>query len=90
LSHPCWHGGLTGPGFTNWDVTLGKNLPLWLGEGRTLRFRSEFYNVFNHTQFSQVNTTAQFDSRTLQQVNKNFGAFTAARAPRQISMSLRF
>jgi hypothetical protein len=70
-------------------MTFAKEFPVGLGEKRTLRLRGEFYNIWNHTQFSGVNTSAQFDARTFQLANANFGAFTSARPPRQISLSLR-
>jgi hypothetical protein len=79
---------LRNPGINNWDVTLSKRIPLTLGEERYFQFRAEFYNAFNHTQFSGMNTTARFDA-TGAQVNANFGAFTSARDPRRIQMSLR-
>lgn len=81
-------GILTGPGTNNWDITISKKVPLGLGEGRYFQFRSEFYNAFNHTQFSGLDTTARFDA-TGAQVNANFGAFTGARDPRRIQLSLR-
>jgi len=79
---------LRGPGVNNWDIALGKRIPLGLGEERALQFRAEFYNAFNHTQFSGLDSGARFDQAG-RQVNANFGAFTAARSPRIISFSLR-
>jgi hypothetical protein len=79
---------LRGPGINNWDVTVSKRIPIGLGEQRYFQFRAEFYNAFNHTQFSGLNTTARFDP-TGAQVNANFGAYTSARDPRRIQMSLR-
>ena len=81
-------GILRGPGVNNWDVSLSKSIPLRLGEGRNLRFRCEFYNAFNHTQFAGLNTTGRFDPQG-NQVNGNFGAFTSAREARVISFALR-
>jgi hypothetical protein len=80
---------LRGPGINNWDMTFAKAIPLGLGEGRILRFRGEFYNIWNHTQFSGVNSGAIFNPNTGAQTNANFGAYNASRAPRQISLSLR-
>ena len=42
---------LRGPGINNWDLSIVKNTPLG-GETRSLQFRAEFFNAFNHTQFS--------------------------------------
>jgi hypothetical protein len=38
----------------NWDMTFSKNFPL-KSERRLLIFRAEMYNIFNHTQFTQLN-----------------------------------
>jgi hypothetical protein len=79
-----------GPGINNWDISLFKNIPL-RSEQRVLQFRSEFYNAFNHTQFSSVDTAARFDPAG-QQVNQRLGQVTAARSSRviQLALSLRF
>lgn len=77
-----------GPGTNNWDASLYKNIPLG-SEQRTLQFRWEMYNVFNHTQFSGVNTGARFDVQG-RQVNAQFGQITNARSPRVMQGSLRF
>ncbi len=77
----------------NWDVTFGKAFPLG-GEKRQLMFRAEMYNIFNHTQFSAANIAPQYSwplwqQGTLQQTNASLGRYTAALAPRQMSLSLR-
>jgi len=77
-----------GPGFNNFDVSLFKNFPVF-SEKRTIQFRWEFYNLFNHTQFSGVNNTARFDTAG-NQVNAQFGWATAARNERRMQASLRF
>jgi len=82
-------GMLWGPGINNWDMTFAKRIPVGLGEGRLLRFRAEFYNIWNHTQFSSFDTTARFDAAG-RQINANFGAYNAARSPRIVSFALRF
>jgi hypothetical protein len=81
---------LTGPGVNNWDMTFAKRIPTGLPERYTLRFRAEVYNIFNHTQFSGVDTSAEFNVTTLLQTDVNFGRFTSSRPPRQMSFSLRF
>jgi len=78
---------IRGPGINNWDIAAFKNFPL--GEKVRLQFRAEFYNAFNHTQFSGLDATARFDTATGEQVNRRFGEFTAARNPRQIQFALR-
>jgi len=77
---------IQGPGYQNWDVSLFKHVPL--GGHRSLQFRLEAYNAFNHTQWSNINTAANFDPQG-QQVNANFGRVTDTRAPRRLQMGLR-
>jgi hypothetical protein len=76
-----------GPGINNSDVTLFKNIPL--GGPRRLQLRWEMYNVFNHTQFSGLDTTARFDAAG-NQVNARFGQVTSTRAPRIMQVAVRF
>jgi hypothetical protein len=78
---------LRGPGLNNWDLALFKNFPVFKERAR-LQFRSEFYNAFNHTQFTQWDTTARFDAAG-NQVNGSFGQATAAAAARILQFSLR-
>ncbi len=77
-----------GPGVSNWDITLFKNVPLG-GDKRQMQFRWEFYNTFNHTQYSGVDNTARFDPAG-NQVNPTFGQITSTRSPRIMQGSLRF
>jgi hypothetical protein len=76
------------PGVNNWDLTLFKRIPFKSGR-RYLQFRWEMYNVFNHTQFSGVDTTARFSAAGAQ-VNPTFGQITASRSPRIMQGSLSF
>jgi len=39
-----------GPGLNDWDIALLKNIPI--RESKTLEFRAEWFNAFNHTQFN--------------------------------------
>jgi hypothetical protein len=76
-----------GPGINNWDISSFKNIHLpW--ERMKMQFRGEFYNAFNHTQFSGVNTTAQFNQAGVQS-NAAFGNYTSARNPRRIQLAVR-
>lgn len=75
------------PGWHNWDLTLFKNIPF--GDRRALQLRWEVYNLFNHTQFSSIDTGADFDEEG-NQVNERFGEVTGTRQPRVMQASLRF
>jgi len=77
-----------GPGINNFDISIAKNWPLWK-ESRTLQFRFEMYNAFNHTQFSSIDTGARFDARG-NQTNTLFGSYIAAAEPRRVQLGLRF
>jgi hypothetical protein len=76
-----------GPGQNNWDITFAKKFPLG-SEQRTLQFRAEFYNAFNHAQYDYVDNSAVFDPSGAQ-INGEFGQVVATRAPRVIQFSLR-
>lgn len=83
------------PGISNYDMNLSKTFPLG-SDKRNLLFRWEAYNVFNHSQFSTVNSTATFNTATGVIVPTSgastFGqiAPSSARNPRIMQGSLRF
>jgi hypothetical protein len=58
----CMKRFFHGPGTNNWDLALAKDLHLT--ESKTLEFRGEFFNAFNHTQFGNpdggINDGASF------------------------------
>jgi len=77
---------IRGPGTNNWDLSLFKNFRI--RERVRLQFRGEFYNAFNHTQFSGMDTTTRFDAQG-RQVNQRLGEFTGSAPPRRIQLALR-
>jgi hypothetical protein len=76
-----------GPGQNQWDLAAFKNFVI--REKATFQFRGEFYNAFNHAQWSGINTSAQFNPATGQQVNALFGTATSDRGPRVIQLAIR-
>ena len=42
---------LRGPNFWQWDLGLHKNFRIPYREGMGVQFRSEFFNVLNHSNF---------------------------------------
>jgi len=78
---------ITGPGINNFDVSIFKNIPLYK-ERAHAQLRAEFYNFFNHTQFSSLDNTARFAANG-GQVNAQFGQYTAARDPRVLQLAVR-
>jgi outer membrane receptor protein involved in Fe transport len=69
---------IAGPGINDWDVSFSKRTAI--KESITLQFRAEFFNLFNHPQWSGVGAT--FGSAT-------FGQITSARDPRIGQLGLR-
>ena len=68
-------------------MTFLKHIPLGR-EARSFEVRWEMYNAFNHTQFGQIDTTAQFDPNG-KQVSGRFGQVIASRPSRVMQLGLR-
>ena len=76
-----------GPGSNTWDLTLTKGVKL--GGSRQAQLRAEFYNLFNHANFSTVDTAARFDAAG-KQVSGTFGQYTATLDARRIVLGAKF
>jgi hypothetical protein len=76
-----------GPGFFNNDMTLNRKIPLG-SEKRQMQLKLEAFNVFNHTQFTGVNSTYTFNAAGVN-TNANIGALTGERGPRIVSLEMR-
>lgn len=70
---------LRGPGRWNIDTAVAKTFRF--REAQTLQLRGSFYNVFNHANLGNPNTTRS---------NPTFGRITSATDPRIAEVSLRF
>jgi hypothetical protein len=68
-----------GPGTNNWDMALLKDLHIT--ESKTLEFRAEFFNTFNHTQF--YNPDGNF-------LDGTFGVIGSAANPRIGQLAVKF
>jgi hypothetical protein len=71
-----------GPGISNFDMALEKNVRL--SESKSLEFRLEGFNVFNHAQFygpSAVNGNIS---------SANFGQVVSAAPPRLVQLAAKF
>ena len=75
-----------GPGQNQWDLAAFKNFTIH--ERGAIQLRGEFYNAFNHTQWSSIDTTARFDA-TGKQINGTFGQATGDRGGRVVQLALR-
>ena len=76
---------LIGPGFQQWDLSLLKNFRIL--ETRNLQFRAESFNLFNHTNFTGINTTARFDNNG--NATGGFGAVTSSGPGRVLSLGMK-
>jgi hypothetical protein len=72
-------GVISGPGTWNIDFAAQKNFRIT--EAKRVEFRGSFYNLFNHANLGNPNTT---------QNNATFGRITSATTPRVIELGLRF
>jgi hypothetical protein len=71
-----------GPGIDNYDLAVIKNLPLT--ESKSLQFRFEGFNVFNHAQFyGPASVNGNINSAT-------FGQVVSAAAPRLMQAAVKF
>jgi hypothetical protein len=48
-------GSWVGPRYTDFDLAIARNFPI--PESAALQFRAEYFNLFNHTNFGDPNTT---------------------------------
>jgi hypothetical protein len=74
----CGNGIIPGPGEDTWNWALYKTFPLT--ERVHLEFRSEFFNIWNHANFTGVSTNLGAG---------DFGEVTSALDPRQIEFALK-
>jgi len=72
-------GIMRGPGYVNFDFTLAKNFPI--DERRSIQFRTELFNAFNHANFGPPN---------LQRESSGFGQILTAANARIIQFGLKF
>jgi hypothetical protein len=70
---------IRGPGINNFDISLVKKTPI--KESKSLEFRAEFFNAFNHTQFYRVDNAG---------LSSTFGQVLSDRGPRLIQLALKF
>ena len=66
------------PGLEQWDLAVNKNFRI--RESMKLQFRSEFFNVLNHTNFGVPNNVSTSGA---------FGTITSTYPPRQIQFALK-
>lgn len=74
----CGRGVIIGPGVNNWDISLMKDTQVT--ERMNVQFRADFFNAWNHTQFSNVGVDF---------ISSTFGHILGARPPRDIQFGLK-
>lgn len=82
---------ITGPGVNSWNMSLNKNFGFTESIKAQLRF--EFFNVFNHTQWGNINTGLSAPSPgTAFSANYagSSGQITSTRDPRQMQVGAKF
>ncbi|PYU29413.1 MAG: hypothetical protein DMG32_00005, partial [Acidobacteria bacterium] len=80
-------GNVLGPGQSNWDMALSKQIKIH--ETQNLQFRAEFYNTFNHPQFSNI-PGSDVQSSVAGQKNTMSQITTTSVSPRVIQFALKF
>jgi hypothetical protein len=73
-------GGMTGPGYYGWDLSLRKNFKL-RREGTSLMFQADAFNVFNHTNWGNPGTTV---------TGGGFGQIGGSNPPRNVQFGAKF
>lgn len=90
---------LRGPNFHQFDMSIIKTTKL--GEGVSLQFRAEFFNIFNHSNFALPTETANLgvalnspgsfgvSTSTVNSQNQQLGAIFAPGGPRNIQFGIK-
>ncbi len=73
-----------GPGMDDYDMALLKNL--LLNESKSLQFRVEAFNIFNHTQFFAPQTV----DGNIADLGTTFGNVVSANPPRLVQLGVKF
>jgi hypothetical protein len=78
--------GVYGPGFAQIDSALVKQTAIT--ESKSLEFRAEFFNMFNHPNFAQPDST--YGDAAFGQISSTFGRTIGLGTERQIEFALKF
>ena len=76
------------PRTTNFDATMSKFIPIF-GERRGLEIQCQAYNLFNHTEYSGVNSTIQYTATGALQNAASVGVFNSTFPARILAFSAR-
>ncbi len=81
-------GIILGPGQFNWDVAILKRIRIL--ENHSIQFRTEFFNAFNHPQFSNPNYGPGATYALPNVRSGAFGQITSTSNPRVIQFALKY
>jgi hypothetical protein len=70
---------IRGPGINNWDISFLKKTKIT--ESKSLEFRAEMFNAFNHAQFLNPDNSG---------FSGTFGQISQTRGPRLVQFALKF
>src|SRR5262249_33857620 len=79
---------ITGPGFTNVDFSVTKNTKIT--EALRVQFRTEIFDLFNHANFGNPNTTALPGSTSFGRITSPRFATGDSGSSRQLQFALKF
>jgi hypothetical protein len=82
----CPRNSVYGPSFKQIDFSVLKDT--LLTESKSLEFRAEFFNIFNHPNFDQPNS--YFSTSAFGQVFNTFGRTIGLGTSRQIQLAMKF
>ena len=83
----CANGDFYGPSMKSVDFSLLKETKL--GESRNLEFRAEFFNIFNHPNFSVLSMNNFYGTPAFGQMFSTLGATIGLGTNRQIQFALK-
>jgi hypothetical protein len=98
LGNASW-GLLRNPGWSNWDVTLSRRLPIKVGHGGNVRLQLQFYNLFNQVEFNAMGSTMTYTTAgpgnavngfNGGNTNTSTGKYTGVQNPYNFSFTIRF
>ncbi len=87
---------LRNPGWSNWDFTLARRLPVKVGRGGNVRLQLQFYNLFNQVEFRTMGASYSFKSANDTggfgggNSNSSTGKYTATQNPFNFGVTIRF
>jgi hypothetical protein len=95
LGNVGW-GVLRNPGWSNWDFTLARRLPVPIGRGGNARIQLQFYNFFNQVEFNQMNASFNFQEANATggfgggNTTSDTGKYTRTQNPFNFGVTIRF